>query len=167
MWPVVVGVGRPTSPLLLYLAYVGEGGEALTFLDAHGKDLPVAGRPNSLGSWALLLRAVEGLVVLGERERPSTWHPLVAEAIAGAGTVLNPWETRRHSRWPSPGWIGRSACDDDGAKLLGDEFGKPLSVARRQVVVVGVTGKPRGGARRQAIAEEDEGLARDGEEIGK
>ena len=63
--------------------------------------------------------------------------------------------------------LADSPGDDDGTELLSDELSKASPVARGQVVVVGVTGQPRGRVGGHAIAEQDEHVARDCEEIGQ
>lgn len=52
-------------------------------------DLPRRGEANGIGAWTMLLRVVEGLVVLGERDEAAKLYPLVLEAI-GTGVVIRP-----------------------------------------------------------------------------
>lgn len=70
--------GWDRSLLFELHAYAGERDEALAMLD---DGLPVAGQPNGWGHWAMLLSAVEGLTVLGERDRAGAYYDLVIECI--------------------------------------------------------------------------------------
>jgi tetratricopeptide (TPR) repeat protein len=64
----------------------GDREDALAIINRHREMIPRAGEPNSYGSWSLLLLAIEGLYVLGERQRAAALYPLVCELIA-TGTV--------------------------------------------------------------------------------
>jgi tetratricopeptide (TPR) repeat protein len=80
---------EPPGPLagfawaLLFLcrAYVGDGDSALAMLDDRMSSLPRPGRAHTLGAWSMLFAAVEGLAVLGEREKAAKLYPLVLEAF--------------------------------------------------------------------------------------
>jgi tetratricopeptide (TPR) repeat protein len=80
---------EPPGPLagfawaLLFLgkAYVGDGDSALAMLDDRMSSLLRPGRANTLGAWSMLFAAVEGLAVLGEREKAAKLYPLVLEAF--------------------------------------------------------------------------------------
>jgi hypothetical protein len=64
-------LGTNLGILLRQKAYAGDRDGALAVLNEHPKNLPVAGQPNDIGSWTMLLLAVEGLFVLAnfnERE---------------------------------------------------------------------------------------------------
>ncbi len=77
------------SHLFLIDSYLGRSESALEVLAS--KDLlPRGAGPHSVGSWAMLHRAVEGLAVLGERERAASLHPLLLGAI-DTGTVVEAW----------------------------------------------------------------------------
>ena len=65
--------------------------------------------------------------------------------------------------------IGRQAAksnrDDDRAELFRDLLSEQPSIACSQVVVVGVTGAPGAGIGRDAVTEQDECVARHGQEV--
>jgi class 3 adenylate cyclase/tetratricopeptide (TPR) repeat protein len=67
--------------LFVCRAYVGDGDSALAMLDDRMSSLPRPGRANTLGTWGMLFAAVEGLAVLGEREKAAKLYPLVLEAF--------------------------------------------------------------------------------------
>jgi tetratricopeptide (TPR) repeat protein len=67
--------------LSLFNAYAGDSNGALAMLEQKRQNLPRPGRANTMGAWTMLLAAVEGLAVLGEREEAAKLYPLVAEAI--------------------------------------------------------------------------------------
>jgi tetratricopeptide (TPR) repeat protein len=73
--------GWDRSLLFEFHAYAGEREKALAILDADDPPLPVPGQPNAWGRWSMLLAAVEGLYVLGERDRAASYHDLVVECI--------------------------------------------------------------------------------------
>jgi hypothetical protein len=83
--------------LFQLLAYRGERAEALDVLERKRAGLPVAGQPNSWGGWQLLLFAVEGLWILGERDQAAALYPLVLELLAN-GTVLTEFHGRLTER---------------------------------------------------------------------
>jgi hypothetical protein len=63
-------------------AYLGDRRRALALLDETRSALPSAGRPNTVGAWNLLLQMIDGLTVLGERERVAALHALVPDLVA-------------------------------------------------------------------------------------
>ncbi len=63
-------------------AYLGDRSRALGRLDETQSLVPSAGRPNTVGSWNMLVLTIEGLAVLGEREKVVALHPLVPELLA-------------------------------------------------------------------------------------
>ena len=73
--------GWDRSLLFEFRAYAGQRKLALAMLDADDAPLPVPGQPNGWGRWAMLLAAVEGLYVLGERARAASYYDLVVECI--------------------------------------------------------------------------------------
>jgi DNA-binding SARP family transcriptional activator len=80
--------GLPEALLFEYLAYIGDRDAALAMLDdAEDNRLPTAGQPNGWGKWTMLLSAVEGLSVLGERDRAASLYDLVVECIGLTRTV--------------------------------------------------------------------------------
>jgi len=56
--------------------------------------LPRAGRANTLGSWALLLSVVEGLVIGGQPQKAARLYPIVLEAIERTGSLVRVFEPR-------------------------------------------------------------------------
>jgi tetratricopeptide (TPR) repeat protein len=77
---VMLGINIGT--LFRQKAYADDRDGALALLDEWDENLPVAGKPNSIGSWTMLLLAVEGLFVLGERQRAAEFYPLVCELLS-------------------------------------------------------------------------------------
>jgi tetratricopeptide (TPR) repeat protein len=73
--------GAAWGYLSLFKAYAGDSNGALAMLEQKRQNLPRPGRANTLGAWTMLLAAVEGLAVLGEREEAAKLYPLVEEAI--------------------------------------------------------------------------------------
>jgi hypothetical protein len=63
-------------------AYSGDREGALALLNEHHEMFAHAGEANTYGAWALALLAIEGLAVLGERDRAAALYPLVRELIA-------------------------------------------------------------------------------------
>ena len=62
--------GWSRAHLFEVFAYQGDHEAALALLDEAEDDrLPIAEQPNAWGRWTMLLSAVEGLYVLGERDR--------------------------------------------------------------------------------------------------
>ena len=74
--------GNGWGQLFLCECSVGHAGSALALLDERRDGLPRAGRLNGPGAWQALFKTVEGLALLGERERAAELYPLTAEAIA-------------------------------------------------------------------------------------
>jgi DNA-binding SARP family transcriptional activator len=80
--------GFARALLFEYLAYTGDRKAALALFDeADDNRLPVAGQPSGWGRWIMLLSAVEGLYVLGERDRAAGFYDLVVECIERTRTV--------------------------------------------------------------------------------
>jgi class 3 adenylate cyclase/tetratricopeptide (TPR) repeat protein len=73
--------GASPGYLFLFKAYAGDKNGALTVLEQERQKLPRPGQPNTMGTWTMLLAAVEGLAVLNEREEAAKLYPLVGEAI--------------------------------------------------------------------------------------
>jgi len=83
------GQGAIVGTLFRQRAYLGDRRGALALLDeAHGV-LPSAGRPNTGGAWNMLVLVIEGLTVLGEREKAAALHHLALELLA-TGAVWIP-----------------------------------------------------------------------------
>ena len=60
--------------LFLFKAYSSDRDEALGMLREKVGDLPRRGGTNGIGAWTMLLRVVEGLAVLGERDEAGRYH---------------------------------------------------------------------------------------------
>jgi|GEM_PF-1092676 len=74
-----------------YLAYCGRRAEALAVFDEHRVALGEPARPTTSGTWGLLFAFTEGLFVLGERELPAAWYPLIVEAERVNGVLIQPY----------------------------------------------------------------------------
>ena len=94
-------------------AYLGDRTRALGLLDDVRSVVPCAGRPNTLGAWNLLMMMIEGLTVLGERQRVAELHALVPEFLATG--VVWMWSGPRlaHS---AAGLAAAAASDWEGAE---------------------------------------------------
>jgi tetratricopeptide (TPR) repeat protein len=80
--------GQDQSLLFEFRAYAGERAAALAMLERADNDpMPVPGRPNGWGPWSMLLAAVEGLCLLGERDRAASYYDLVLECIERTQTT--------------------------------------------------------------------------------
>ena len=77
-----VHTGHGWGQLLLCECSLGHKDNALALLDEHGHGLPRAGTLNGPGPWQALFKTVEGLALLGERDRAAELYPLTVEAIA-------------------------------------------------------------------------------------
>jgi class 3 adenylate cyclase/tetratricopeptide (TPR) repeat protein len=75
------------------LAYQGETTAALDLLEA--RDFPRPGEPKPWGATAVLVTAVDGLVVLGERERAAELYPSVVDVFERTGTVCPAYDDAR------------------------------------------------------------------------
>jgi hypothetical protein len=85
--------GWEWGPFLQVLAYRGERTETLAVFDRRRDALPGAEHGNGMGSWHLLLSAVEGLYVLDERQTAAALYPLVLDLLA-LGVVLDLFQGR-------------------------------------------------------------------------
>jgi hypothetical protein len=74
-------------------AYGGDRSGALALLNAMRTELPREGEPNTIGSWAFLASAVEGLAILGEPEQAAAWYPVI-RGLLDTGTICMPWLAR-------------------------------------------------------------------------
>jgi tetratricopeptide (TPR) repeat protein len=77
-----VGQGAFVGVLFRHRAYLGDRSGAFAVLDEAPSALPSAGRPNTVGSRNMLVLMIEGLAVLGEREKVAALYPLVPELLA-------------------------------------------------------------------------------------
>jgi tetratricopeptide (TPR) repeat protein len=73
--------GFASGALFLVKAYAGDRDSALAVLEQSREKLPRPGQANVAGAWEMLFAAVEGLAVLGEREKAAKLYPLVLEAV--------------------------------------------------------------------------------------
>jgi hypothetical protein len=69
------------------MAYSGDREGALALMNGHREMVARGGETNLFGSWMLLLAAIEGLFVLGEREQAAALYPDVRELIH-TGTIF-------------------------------------------------------------------------------
>ena len=69
------------------MAYSGDREGALALMNGHREMVAREGRTNLYGSWMLLLAAIEGLFVLGEREQAAALYRDVVELI-DTGTIF-------------------------------------------------------------------------------
>ena len=69
------------------MAYSGDRAGALALMNGHHEMVARAGKTNRYGSWMLLVAAIEGLFVLGEREQAAGLYRDVLELIH-TGTVF-------------------------------------------------------------------------------
>jgi hypothetical protein len=72
------------------MAYDGDHDGALTILSQWRDWLPRAGQPNTMGSWWMLVLAIEGLVVLGEKQHAARLYPLACELVDTGAVALWP-----------------------------------------------------------------------------
>ena len=77
-----VFTGNGWGQLFLCECSLGYTDDALALLDERRDGLPRAGRLNGPGAWQALFKTVEGLALLGERDRAAEFYPLTLEAIA-------------------------------------------------------------------------------------
>jgi tetratricopeptide (TPR) repeat protein len=80
--------GAAWGYLSLFKAYAGDSNGALAMLEQKRQNLPRPGRANTMGTWTMLLAAVEGLAVLGERDEASKLYPLVEEAVHSLALLI-------------------------------------------------------------------------------
>jgi tetratricopeptide (TPR) repeat protein len=74
--------GPGTGMLFRQRAYLGDRAGALQLLEQKRARLPrLDSSPNRIGAWALMLLAVEGLFVLGDRAEAGALYPLALQAI--------------------------------------------------------------------------------------
>jgi tetratricopeptide (TPR) repeat protein len=78
--------GFGAGTLFRQMAYEGDRNGALALLEQKRDWLPRAGQPNIMGSWWMLVLAIEGLVVLGEKQQAARMYPLIHE-FADTGAV--------------------------------------------------------------------------------
>jgi tetratricopeptide (TPR) repeat protein len=72
---------------LRVLAYAGDREGALALINGNREMIARAGKTNIYGSWMLLIAAIEGMYVLGERERAAMLYRDVDELI-NTGTIF-------------------------------------------------------------------------------
>lgn len=72
------------------MSYAGDRSGALAILEQTRDWLPRAGQPNTMGSWWMLMLAIEGLSVLGEKEQAAAFYPLACELVDNGAIALWP-----------------------------------------------------------------------------
>jgi len=108
-----VAQGALIGILFRQRAYLGDRRGALELLDETRHLVPAAGRPNTLGSWNLLMMMIEGLTVLGDRQRVAALYSLVPEFLATG--VVWMWSGPRLAR-TAAGLAAAAAADWDAAE---------------------------------------------------
>jgi class 3 adenylate cyclase/tetratricopeptide (TPR) repeat protein len=88
--PPGVLAGYDWAGLFMCQGYMGDKDAALATLEERREGLPRPGRASTLGAWAMLFAAVEGLAVLGEREEAAKLYPLALEAVNSGALVAWP-----------------------------------------------------------------------------
>ena len=83
--------GIDWGSLLLFRAYAGDKDAAIAMFEQRRGNLPRPDQPNTLGAWTMVATVIEGLSVLGERERAGKLYPLV-KGLVDSGVVV---------RWPT------------------------------------------------------------------
>lgn len=74
--------GPGTGMLFRQRAYLGDRAGALALLEQKRARLPrLESSPSRIGAWALMLLAIEGLFVLGDRAEAGALYPLALQAI--------------------------------------------------------------------------------------
>jgi class 3 adenylate cyclase/tetratricopeptide (TPR) repeat protein len=86
-------VGFGLGSLLLATAYQGRKEEALAIVEKQRPDMPVPGKPATIGAWTMTLAVVEAFAILGERDAAAELYPSVLEAMRG-GQVVRPYDAR-------------------------------------------------------------------------
>jgi class 3 adenylate cyclase/tetratricopeptide (TPR) repeat protein len=83
--------GYDWAGLFLCQGYMGDKDAALAALEERREGLPRPGGANSVGAWAMVFGAVEGLAVLGEREEAAKLYPLLLEVVNSCALVTWDW----------------------------------------------------------------------------
>jgi hypothetical protein len=83
-------LGTGVGALFRQMAYAGDHTGASALLHERRALLPRSGRPNTMGSWWMLVLVIEGLVVLGEQPQAGQFYPLVRELVSTGAVVLWP-----------------------------------------------------------------------------
>jgi predicted ATPase len=82
--------GAGVGTLFRQLAYAGDKTGASTMLCEKRPWLPRSGRPNTMGSWWMLVQVIEGLVMLGEQVQAGQFYPLARELVDTGAVVFWP-----------------------------------------------------------------------------
>ena len=82
--------GAGVATLFRQLAYVGDKAGALAILHENRAWLPRSSRPNTMGSWWMLVQVIEGLVMLDEQPQAGQFYSLVRELIDTGAVVFWP-----------------------------------------------------------------------------
>ena len=117
-----VGRGAIVGTLFRQRAYLGDRSGALALLVEERDAMPVAGRPNAGGAWNLLILVIEGLTVLGEREKAAALYPLARELLG----------TRAVWTWAAPRFMQTAAGIAAAAAREWTEAERHFAVATQQ-----------------------------------
>ena len=79
--------GCGAAGLLLCHGYLGRASSVQELFSKRAVDLPIAGQPNTQGSWSLMFAGVEALAQIEDYERSGALYPLALEACS-SGAVL-------------------------------------------------------------------------------
>lgn len=78
--PGVFG-GQFAAQLAIYLANAGRPAEVMAIYEARRPGLPVAGRPNGIGTWNMLFGFTEALYLIGRTDEAAAFLPRILEAL--------------------------------------------------------------------------------------
>jgi tetratricopeptide (TPR) repeat protein len=111
------------APAFECLAYRGDKSQALALLDTW--ELPGPGDPKQWGAAAMLITAVEGLTVLGERRRAAELYPSVVDVFKRTGVICPCYDDGRLYERAA----GIAAMADDQRDLAEEHFRNALQKA--------------------------------------
>jgi tetratricopeptide (TPR) repeat protein len=86
--------GTGSAFLFEQLAYLGETADLAALQEKWEERLPRAGEPATWGVWQMLFSVVEGLALLGQRDRAAAYHPQLLKAL-GTGAVIGNYHDGR------------------------------------------------------------------------
>ena len=69
-------------------AYSRDADGVFDLLSEKESRLPVIGQTNTIGSWLLLIGALEALAIIGARKQAAEFYPLVRELIASGAVFV-------------------------------------------------------------------------------
>jgi tetratricopeptide (TPR) repeat protein len=82
--------GTGVGTFFRQMSYLDDHGGASALLHEKRAWLPRSGRPNTFGSWWMLVLVVEGLFMLGEKSEAGPLYPLVRELVDTGAVVIWP-----------------------------------------------------------------------------